>query len=89
MVVVVVSPSKRFLFECRADLLVREIFTVASFSENVFSNGLPALRTEVLRDSGASAGFVSCSQIACLALFLFRSPKTGVLVPVCKKKCVS
>ena len=50
MVVVVVSPSKRSLFECRADLLVREIFTLKLFSENVFSNGLPALRSEVLRD---------------------------------------
>ena len=89
MVVVVVSPSKRSLFECREDLSVREIFTSKSFSENVFSNGLPALHTEVLRDSGASAGFVSCSQIACLALFLFRLPKTGGLIPVCKKKRVS
>ena len=53
MVVVIVSPSKRFLFECRADLLVREIFTLTSFSENVFSNNLPALCTEVLRDCGA------------------------------------
>ena len=89
MVALVVFPSKRFVFECRADLSVREIFTLTSFSENVFSNGLPALRTELLRDLPASAGFVSCSQIACLALFLFRSPKTGMLIPVCKKKRVS
>ena len=89
MVVLVVFPSKQFLFECRADLLVREIFTLTSFSENVFSNGLPALRTELLRNLPASAGFVSCSQIACLALFLFRSPKTEMLIPVCKNKRVS
>ena len=50
MVVVVLSPSKRVVFAYRADFLVHEIFTLTSFSENVFSNGLPALRTEVLHD---------------------------------------
>ena len=72
MVVVAVSPSKLSLFKCRADLLVREIFTSKSFSENVFSNGLPALRTEVLRDSGASAGFffLQSDCVSCFVSFL-------------------
>ena len=69
MVVVIVTQSKRFLFECRADLLVREIFTLTSFSENVFSNNLPALRTEVLRDCGASVALFLAVRLRVLLCF--------------------